>query len=56
VTLTPFYQNRQLSEMVCVLRDTPDAPQVTRFTSTPVVIPSVGAGQNYECALEKLPE
>jgi hypothetical protein len=57
VTLTPFYQGRQLSEMVCATRESPDAEFTKlRFTSTPAVIPTVRAGQNYECALEKLPE
>ncbi|MDB4976144.1 MAG: hypothetical protein JWN48_4485 [Myxococcaceae bacterium] len=56
VTLTPFYQGRQLSEMVCLLKERPSAAFVkTSYTSTPVVIPGVKSGQSYECALDKPP-
>lgn len=57
VTLTPLYQGRQLSSMVCNRRESAAGPSVrTLYTSTPAVITDTRSGQLYECALDKLPE
>jgi hypothetical protein len=57
VTLTPIYQGRQLSSMVCNLRESATGANARKvYDTTPVVITDTRSGQLYECALDKLPE